>query len=144
MSRKAAVIIFFALAIGLNLFGCKGKSDDGAKSDGRPSEAEGKAALTKHISGDVKLVSFRKTNGLTDAGSGRYQMEYECEVEYTRDCRTNGPFSTYHGPAYPPPTGTFDIPAPGVPVKKGSRVKINGEIWFEKTENGWRVTSIGP
>ena len=60
-------------------------------------------------------------------------MEYECEIEFTRDCtwaedsaiHTQGSFWT---------NGSI-----GIPVKKGRQEKVAGKIMFEKAENGWRA-----
>jgi hypothetical protein len=134
MSQRTAVIMGFALVIGLNLLGCKGIGVD------RPTEEQGKAAILNTIkeedhAGAIKLLSFRKTNGQDQEHSGvkMYKMEYECEIEFTRDCiGMANSFNTdeLHKPYLDP---TF---------KSGHRAKVTGFIEFEKTENGWRATGV--
>ena len=138
-SLRATHIIGFALAIGLNLTGCKGTGDD------RPTEEQGKAAILNHIqdkkynhAGAIKLLSFRKINGMIQEGHGpkEYKMEFECEIEFTRNCTWDP--NTWAG------QGSF-ITNPvfgGVPVKAGQQAKVTSIIIFEKTDNGWRAKDI--
>jgi hypothetical protein len=134
MSRKTAVIMGFALAIAMSILGCKGIGED------RPSEAEGKAAILDQIKnlpetengGAIKLVGFRKTDGqaIEVFGAKGYRMEYECEIEFTRDCNyTGNGFTSLR---------LYDM---SLNVKSGERRKVTGYVEFEKTENGWRVSS---
>jgi hypothetical protein len=141
MSRKTRVILGFALAIGLNFFGCKGKTEDRGKIEDRPTEEDGKAAILQAIKvlpdsengGRVKLLRFRKTDGqdLEFGGVKMYKMEYEYEIEFTRDCYCPG-----HGFISYAPGIQYDRPKN---VESGQRMKINGIITFEKTEKGWRI-----
>lgn len=135
-----------------------------AYGESTPSVAEGKAALIAQIAiqkynvktrvgkgvNDVewsteswskclKVVSFDKTNAI--AGEGMYQMEYSAQVEIIcSPC--SGRYDSkakqiyLHGNTKPENdmSGTPD----SFPL--GSKFEVTGEIMFQKTENGWRVS----
>ena len=82
----------------------------------------------------MTLVTFHKTNGQMGRN---YIMEYEGEIEFTKDCFWQGGLSvrrehTVYLDFQGRDTSGFS------PVKKGQRGKISGKIQFEKTEKGWR------
>ena len=115
-----------ALAIGLTLMGCRGSL---------PTEEQGKTAILNTIkqddhAGAIKLLSFRKTNGMVHEGLGvkGYIMEVECDIEFTRDCHyVENDFRTEV-------VGYWNR----VNCQRGQRGKVSSKLMFEKTENGWR------
>lgn len=133
MSTRMTIITGFAIAIGLTLVGCKGRSVD------RPSEEQTKIAILGAIkahdqAGTVKLLNFHKTNGQVQELNGvrLYKMEVECEIEFTRDCAWRSPDNTGHVTFYTNPDMN------GYQAKRGETAKVPWVIMFEKTENGWR------
>ena len=88
-----------------------------------PSESEGRKFL-EDKGAEKKLYtvkSFTKTNGINDERT--YTMEYEAEVE----CLQPG--------ALVISASSYMIPC----EKKGQSVKLKSKLFFEKTDNGWRV-----
>ena len=115
----------------------------GKMGDSMPSEQVGKQALqqilTRSHQNRVELLVFRKTNGQPSVENGvpHYEMEYQGEVEVTEDCYLQ--VCDARIPNSWPITHPADAWLRSFKVNKGLRVKISGEIKFEKTENGWRV-----
>jgi hypothetical protein len=147
----SAVIMGFALAIGLDLTACKGKSD--AKIEDKPTEEQGKAAILNGLQRwdkerAIKLLCFHKTNGMdkeTPYGK-KYDMDFECDIEFTRACDWDpslmlSPEFTFRQGTL----GTCRIGSTGPDPdsnsnKRGAKAKVIGVIEFEKSENGWRTT----
>lgn len=113
-----------------------------------PSEDDGLRAVQGMINrlpdresvGKIKPVGFRKTNAqeMEQDGVKKYLMEYECVIEFTRDCDWRfteegvGILSTYERS-----TGSRSY-FPAAQMRAGQRGIIAGSLKFEKTENGWR------
>ena len=119
-----------------------------------PSESEARTKLERQIQresgGLIKLVSFEKTDGITRelVGGKNYEMIYTAEIEFLENCIWRG------GNDVVPWDGTFnakrnDGPATGALAysayslgltlaQKGQRLKFNGTLVLEQTENGWR------
>lgn len=111
---------------------------------GKPSEGMGQKALDHQIQtqskGQIKLMSFHKTNGTGD--DKVYAVEYEAEIEF----QTDGYWT--HGGAMVPfgfaaQISPYDrMMAAGMgaitEVHKGQRQTINGALQFVKTEKGWQ------
>jgi hypothetical protein len=128
----SALIMGFALAIGLNLTACKGKNEAKIEED-RPTEEQGRAAVLEDIKVHqqdkyIKLLTFRKTNGISSDvfGVKKYTMEGECEIEFLGDCIWNGRLQTQQGPP------------DSCNAKRGKHAKAICSEDFERTENGWR------
>jgi hypothetical protein len=140
MKNIVSLMVLFPIVI---LYGCR---------ESKPSEIDGQRALMNIINhkdkefnvGQIQIVSFHKTNGiLREQGVKYYDMEYECEIEFARDCawriyRSDGKggLDTYNT--------SFRNGWNGIvfrPMKAGQRGIAAGMITFEKTDNGWR--SVG-
>jgi hypothetical protein len=131
--RNAAGGIMIALLMG----GC---------GQTRPTDGEGKAAILSQItkSDEVKainLLNYRKTNGIPKEDG--YRLEFECEIEFTRDCVWVSHMDYEHA------DGSFTtrdwiISSVDIRVKKGQRTKVIGYVEFEKTERGWRAAAVIP
>lgn len=107
----------------------------------KPSESDAKQAFEQEIqensNGLIKLISFKKTNGIEkqrsklEGGGAFYTMEWIATIESTCDCYwwlwdfriQTDPDSGMRGVTY---------------HHKGERVDVIGATDFEKTENGWR------
>jgi hypothetical protein len=138
MSRRTGVIVGIVLATVMFVGGCKAKPPLVA-----PGEAEGKAAITRKLGSDLKLVDFKTTNTQVDEPRKLCKMGYECEIEVTRDCRYERPFRTYNNEEPDTkPKNLFDLPPPGDPVKQGKRMKLKGAILFEYAADGWTASKV--
>ena len=120
-----------------------------------PTEDAAKKVVQEDISKENQerliIVSFHKTDGQSSVVNGVpiYKMKFEGEVEVTVDCV--GTLQSLRTTAEP--MDTFITTPEGKKVivqrdtrdrlKKGARQKFSGEIWFEKTENGWKTTYFG-
>lgn len=130
-TSSGAAAFLFSLAILFLLASCSSK----------PSESEVRQKIEQKISrnsnGLVKLVDFRKINGIEREFGGvrTYEMEWSAELEFVADCLWDS--STFK--AIPPPQGLDAYLH--LNMKKaawGDRVKISGSTTLEKAENGWR------
>lgn len=122
------------------------------KSGTAPSAGDGEKLLRNKIQnegkGNIKLVSFSKTNGQMREVSGTqvYKLEYEGEIEFLADCYW-GPFEfggTWSG-NFHAVAGKRDAISAFHPqymgkqeVRKGQKTKVAGSVTFERTEKGWR------
>jgi hypothetical protein len=105
---------------------------------GSPSENAGKSVVQNMIKSQnqsdfIKLVSFRKTNGIREGNS--YRMEYEVEIEFREDCMFD-PYGSIYNASRIVNGGIYS--AIVVRKKKGERIKKSDVMSFEKTERGWR------
>ncbi len=102
-----------------------------------PSIGDARSIVERRIqdggNGKIKLLSFKKTDGLAQEVMGMkcYTLMYVSEIEFTADCNWKGGYST---------TERSDQTLfSGNPVRQGERKTINGSFEFVKTENGWRL-----
>lgn len=122
---------------------------------GKPSTSEAREIIEKQIesqaSSKIKLVSLKKTNGVEQEVFGQkiYSLEYAVEIEFLDDCMwiysMDGGYDGFNTAPIPAKTGggLFDaLLRNGTEHKKGERVKANGQVLFQKTENGWRPVNI--
>jgi len=137
--RRVSTHSFFILVLVLLLSGCGGP----------PGESSGQALIERRIQdqgkGNIKLVSFRKTNATGDDAS--YQLEYEAEIEFEADgAWTKGSdmaaavsfeFSTQQA-GQTATMGLMNSVLGTQNVRRGEHATVQGTIRFEKTENGWR------
>ena len=139
MARRTGVIVGIVLAMVMFVGGCRSKAPLVA-----PGEAEGKAAITRKLGSNLKLVDFKMTSSVVDEARKLCKMGYECEIEVTKDCRYARPFRTYTDDpnASTKPGNLFDLPPPGDPIKEGERVKLKGAILFEYDVDSWSVSKI--
>lgn len=125
----------------------------GFSLSGKPSEASGRIALEARIAkqsqGNIRLVSFSKTNGRDGEIFGRkvYEMDYEAEIEFGQDGSwlKGDPMSglgygftreRYGGNALAQFAASIDG---AVPVRSGDRQKVSGKLLFGKSERGWQT-----
>jgi hypothetical protein len=139
MARRTGVTVGIALALMVFVGGCKSKPPLVAAT-----EADGKAAITRKLGSNLKLVDFKMTTSVLDEARKLCKMQYECEIEVTKDCRYTKPFRTYSDD---PSTSTkpgnlFDLPPPGDPIKEGERVKLKGAILFEYEVDSWSASKV--
>ncbi len=102
-----------------------------------PSETDAKAILEKNLNElakrpenkgvEIKLKSFKKTNGLPQEANGVkfYTLSYEAEFECSNDIIKYDELSGIKTPKY----------------KRGLNQK-KGEITFKKSEKGWAQEGI--
>jgi hypothetical protein len=98
------------------------------------SESDARAALEqkiqKKMSGLIRLISFKKTNGTYVLGL--YSLQYTAEVEFLDDCIWNSEeFSARRGQK-----SELDV-VMWENKKKGQREEIHGSLMFAKTDKGW-------
>lgn len=109
---KTGLLVVASVLLAL-VVGC-GKSGGSASTSGGsvPKEAEGRAAVEKQMLENnkdrLKLLSFQKTNGQssTEDGVAHYKLEFQCEVEVTKDC-----FWFFNRPTEPKAAIRFQHPA---------------------------------
>jgi tetratricopeptide (TPR) repeat protein len=137
LKSLVALMMMFPILI---LYGCK---------PSLPSEGDGKREFSVIISrnqegltvgsdvGRIKLVNFHKTNGQEQEMMGikLYRMEFEYEIEFTRDCAWDGRSIDTYEPCTEMVSGILKCH----PVKAGRRGTATAAITFEKMENGWRL-----
>jgi hypothetical protein len=111
--------------------------------------------IESESSGQIKLVSFKKTDGqaIEAFGVKGYKMDYEAEIEFQTDgtWQHGGIYTKTGGLAFgfatgqPPKEGSwaaFANTSEGVNnVHRGDRAKIAGVMQGEKKESGWRFES---
>jgi hypothetical protein len=91
----------------------------------------------------VELISFNKTNGEDKViqGSTGYVMEFEIEII---SIKTSGVFCYPNSEGFllmerDPTMPPFHLAKfNGINIKKGERKVFKGELYFIKTEKGWR------
>ena len=127
---QSVILAFFLLFLSVAT-GCSSK----------PTEADVRGLIVQKISqnsnGLIKLVGFRKTNGIEHefGGTKVYEMEWVAELEFVADCVWDK--STFE--AIPPPQGLDAFLHLTKQKKaKGARVDLSGSTTLQKTENGWR------
>lgn len=106
-----------------------------------PSESDAKQILENQIQqnsgGFIKLVSFRKTNGIEKQidGAEGYELEWTATMEFTADCLWDPSNFT----AIPPQNivGAL-LNLDKQKARGGDKVELSGATAFEKTEKGWR------
>jgi hypothetical protein len=112
-----------------------------------PSEGTGHKMLERQIqnqsNGKIKLVSFRKTNGMEDGNF--YQLEYEAQIQFLAAGAWN------RGNAMDPPAFEFSNEQLGSGataqllgavvgannVRQGDHATVKGAFRFQRTEKGW-------
>ena len=139
MSWRTGVLVGIATAIGLSVGGCKSKPKLVA-----PTEADGRAAIARKLGSDLKLVNFKLVSTVLDEPYKRSKMEFECEIEVTKDCRYDRPFRTYadESETSTKPANLFDLPPAGDPVKQGERMNLKGAILFQYEVDSWAATKF--
>lgn len=110
-----------------------------------PSEADPRDALSSRIEreaeGRIRLVDFKKTNGVRAevAGVSAYRLEYEAEIEFLQDvwwgCPMGLCFETVTGA---PGSLNFYLYQGKKHANRGQRETVTGALEFRKTERGWR------
>ncbi len=129
----------FSVLVAALLVGCSGP----------PSENTGRKVVERQIqtqsNGKIKLVSFKKSNGMGD--DHFYQLEYEAEIEFLADgawargtpMDSSASFEFSTQAVGNTPTAQMMGAAFGAAnVHRGQRETIKSALRFEKTENGWR------
>ena len=92
-----------------------------------------------------KLLSFHKTHGQFGVINGvkSYKLEFECEVEFMKDCIWK---KAFFQPAVVSSilSQKFieDCKREGSFVKTGVRQKMTGDVAYEKLETGWEQTGL--
>lgn len=122
----------FLLSIVLVLNGCM---------DGTPTESDGRKVFEDSIPSKSEIVSFKKTNGKKSeyGGAEYYTMYYEAEIIYPNgknlECKKfRGAGRVANAGRYP---DAFYKCMMLTIKEKGEKKGFEGEINFEKTENGW-------
>jgi len=126
----------------------------------RPSESEGEQAIRVQIAreanGRIRLVEFRKTDGMEGQLMGYqvYGMEFAAKIEFTETCKwlIGGPlvqqitFETSRAVTSSSVTRQLleDAGNPGMVVAQGQQVTVTGVIQFIKKESGWAVDAVQP
>jgi hypothetical protein len=135
--------VFLSLIALVTIAGCSGT----------PTESDAQQTVQQRIqsqsNGLIKLVSFRKTNGIAQefGGMRAYHMEYTAEIEFIDDCMWSaggmmgwqGNFSAKRGQSQSYSANFLDLSQGFRPAKKGERQSISGAFDYVKTENGWRL-----
>jgi len=134
VNTARAVIVFL---IAVSLTACSGP----------PSESDGRTALNQKIEteseGLIRLVSFKKTNGVTSEGG--YQLEYTAEIEFLDDCIWSGGYKGTFLATRGRPASAMDREMLRYDAKeaaeKGKHQQVSNKLIFQRTENGWRLRS---
>lgn len=126
-------------------------------SSSLPSGGDAEDFLEQKINseskGSIELVDFEKINASEQAffGTNYYVVEFSSIIEFKQDCRwITGHMGEFEGFETRPVDNrkggwagwNAGFSNPGANVKNGLRVQIVGNIYYEKTENGWRATKI--
>jgi len=120
-------ILAVPMLVALFLVGCSGP----------PSESVGEHIIAKKIQdqskGLIKLVSFRKTNAVSERNC--YAMAYEVEVQFQDDAG----FAPSQINEFYAQRGiiTQGVMNPLEQKRKGETMKRTGSLVFLKTEKGW-------
>ena len=116
-----------------------------------PTERDAREILEDEIEeeaeGRMELARLEATDMLRQESMGMeyYTIEYEGEVEFLEDAGWSGPYE-YAGSrsvnfrTLDPDEVTYWDRAPIYDA--GQRVEIEGDVRFERTETGWRMTSF--
>ena len=118
-------------------------------SRGFPAESNGRSVLEHKVAeqsgGNIKVVSFKKTNGVD--GGQIYQMEFQAEVEFQNSgaWAKGGKLAEhvfFKFSSQQVEQGFAAMVAADLEgwqnVRKGERQSIKDTILFQKTEKGWR------
>jgi hypothetical protein len=119
---------------------------------GPPSASTGRAALEQKIqresNGFIKLVSFEKTDGVSQEAMGMkiYTLKYTAEIEFTDNCfwgDGNGLIGWGGNFSADRSTGMalLDASTHFKAGKKGQKEKVTSSLTFQKTENGWNLSN---
>lgn len=112
----------------------------------KDAEMELRNEISKKSHDNFSLISFKKTDAVerTFFGQELYVVQYKAKLEvhknvYTYRNRIKGKrlfsdFKTYNQPPPFIPSFSHEV----VRVKKGEKYNFYGEIFFTKTENGWK------
>ena len=107
----------------------------------KPTDADAKRFIEQKIqtnsNGLVKLIDFKKTNGIDKEIQGQklYKMEWVATIEFSDDCLIN----TTSFVAVRQPKGFEQfLHLDKKQAQKGTQIQIPGSTEFTKTENGWR------
>ncbi|HRQ90989.1 MAG TPA: DUF4339 domain-containing protein [Bacteroidia bacterium] len=114
------------------------------------AEEQFKARVQKESDRRMSVVSFRKTNGARGElfGAKIYLLEYEAEIVFLEDCYW---YRGWSGKDFPGTTETVEWVnknwalrslTPKESKEKGDRVRIRGDMVYEKTEKGWVLTKL--
>jgi hypothetical protein len=116
---------------------------------GPPSQSIGEKLLEKRIESQsgarIKLVSFKKTNGVENVNL--YEMEYEAEIEFTgtgtwtRGSSLDSSVSFEFSAGTLPKNNLAQLMGSAigaVNVSQGEHQTVKGMLRFQKTEQGWR------
>ena len=133
-----------ALVLGLLLGGCSG--------DSRPAMAETamREKVANESQGNIRLVSFKKTDGVERDFFGQltYEMKYEAQIEFLKDCHwiSQPTFEWDFHTTVGGPQNSLETFSPAFfgkqPAKQGDKKLIAGHMMFLKSEKGWRIKSI--
>lgn len=119
----------------------------------KAGEQVGELAVAQS-NGVVTLLGFYKTDGKNGARDGieTYVMEYVAEVRFGAACRWLGmgfgPGALEFKVAVPPARMNamdemlFYSTNPGPSMQRGDKVRIKGELHFERSERGWRLRRV--
>ena len=136
LSLGSAVVMAFLAVIGVG--GCSpGQADVPTEAAARAFyESEFKELTTPGI---LKVVSFKKTNGVKrgEGGEENYELEYEAELEFPKgwlpECVDMKHFDM----------GCQMARTRGArPQPVGAKKQDKGKVHFEKTEKGWRPKGV--
>ncbi len=127
MKRSTSILLFFIILQAI-FTGCSSL----------PSEPDARKALEEKIikesEGNIVLLEFNKTNGIKDGEEG-YTLEFNALIEF----KERGSKSELFGSSGYNFSNFKLVDFLGMKsFEKGSQVKLEGKIYFEKTENGWR------
>ena len=137
--------INYLLLLSLTIFSLASCSTDPSSSDGKGILGE---KISEESKGKIKLISFEKTNAIKKSmfGQEQYTLEYSATIEFQqegwvgenfnnfqiRDKKSEG-WDEYFLSISNGNSKHFNI---------GDKVKLTGKMTFEKTEKGWRPTSL--
>jgi hypothetical protein len=142
---KTKLFLAWALISGFLMAGCSSS----------PSAGDAEQVLRQQIdsesNGQIKLVSFRKTDGQKQVVNGvqLYELDYEAEIEFETDGTWLSDIGGGQGISFKLLTGADrpttnlgqfgEMPYSPKDVHRGSRAKISGVMEGEKKESGWKL-----
>jgi hypothetical protein len=121
---------------------------------GTPSESDAKQVLEEQLEnwphpwlgsfslGDVRITSFKKTDGLASSENDvrKYRFDYAAKLEYPTG---NNSFCLDSNPSPPAGKNVFICLLPtGNAQAKGAVQELEGSVEFVKSEAGWKAESI--
>lgn len=146
MHRDQALSKLMMMAVTLLLSSCS--------LQGTPSESNAKQVLEERLSswphpwlgsfslGDVRIASFKKTDGLasTENDVRKYRLDYEAKLEYPNG---NNSFCLDSNPSPPAGKNVFICLLPTANAQAtGAVQELKGSVEFVKSEAGWKAESI--